>query len=309
VLSLGRVKVLQGPGGNLADNNDFSLALCMGLPCLLQIGLSETNKHLRRGILLAVPLTALTVIMTHSRGGFLALSAVLFMLVWNSRNRLLGIGLGFVAVIIGILVTPQSYRERLMTMKNYQEDGSAMGRIAAWETAINMGTAYPMFGVGMMMFEKHYRDHEGALSIQYKTGGRVAHNAYLQLFAECGAPALAMYLFLLLFSIYSLRRLRSEARERYHSSWIINYATMFETTLIAFMVGSTFLNRAHFDLFYHFVAISVAFEEIARREMRGLVTVPTRGGKKFGGVLVPARTAGFQRLPKPSGFRDRPALG
>jgi len=307
VLSLGRMQVLQGPGGNMADNNDFSLALCMALPLLLQIGITETDKHLRRGILLAVPLTMLTVVMTRSRGGFLSLMSVFGMLVWNSKNRMVGIIIAGTVLVGGAIVLPKSVFSRLDTLRHPEQDGSAMGRLAAWETAINMGKANFLTGVGMMQFESHYDKYRGPMSRGLH--GRVAHNAYMQIFAECGGPALGAYLFMLFYSIYAMRRLRSEARKKYRASWIINYCTMFEASLVAFMIGSTFLNRAHFDLFYHFVAITVCFETIARQEMRGLVNAPTRRLKLGGSKLVPARPRGFQRIPLPSGFRDHPWAG
>ena len=49
----------------------------------------------------------------------------------------------------------------------------------------------------------------------------------------------------------------------------------------AVVVGSAFLNRAHFDLFYHFVAIIMVFGYVSLREMRteGLLGTRTSGGR------------------------------
>ena len=75
-----------------------------------------------------------------------------------------------------------------------------------------------------------------------------------------------------------------------------------KASLLAFMVGSTFLSRAHFDLYYHFVAIVVSFSLIASREMDGL---HERGASAMRGasfhVISPR---GFQRPPMRRGFRD-----
>jgi probable O-glycosylation ligase (exosortase A-associated) len=302
VLSLGRVQVLQGPGGMLEDNNDFSLALCMALPLLIHIGATEQDKHLRRGIWLAAPLTAFTVIMTTSRGGFLALSAVIFMLVWRSRNRVAAFSVGGVALLIGLMFIPPKYYDRLTTLtskESIEADGSAMGRIAAWKTGVAMATNNPLVGVGMNQFQANYN--------QYKTtnaeAARVAHNAYIQVWAECGTPALLLYLFLIFSTLWRLRRLRKDALQTYNSSWIISYAAMFEVSMIAFVVGSTFLNRATFDLFYHFVAITVAFEAIARREMaelRKIGLAPRRGGGSQASVGL---ARGFGRVGERRGFR------
>jgi probable O-glycosylation ligase (exosortase A-associated) len=306
VLSLGRVQVLQGPGGMLEDNNDFSLALCMGLPLLIHIGATETNKHLRRGIWLATPLTALTVIMTHSRGGFLSLMAVFFMLMWRSRNRVMGFSLGAVAALVAFLVVPYSYIDRISTItssEGIEKDGSAQGRLAAWRTAVNMSLGNPVFGVGLTHFEPKYN--------LYKTNPdelpRVTHNAYLQIWAESGTGALAMYLGLLFWTWWSLVRLRKESIRRYASSWITHYAAMFEVSIIAFIVGSTFLNRATFDLFYTFVALSVSLDVMARAEMAGTQFVKHRIRGPGGGGITVAERRGFDRLPRRGGFRPVPS--
>ncbi|HVS11739.1 MAG TPA: putative O-glycosylation ligase, exosortase A system-associated [Planctomycetota bacterium] len=300
VLTFGAGEVLQGPGGMLEDNNAFSLALCMGLPLLLEIGRSEKSKVLRRGVFLMIPLSILTIIMTRSRGGFLSLAAVVAVMVWRSRNRTLAIAMAGVLGVTALLVVPDEYIDRIKSIRDYEEDGSAMGRIAAWKTAVNMATAKPLFGVGMNMFQRNYR--------QYASGAehesiRVAHNAYLQVWAEYGSIALCLYLFLIGATFWSLWRLRREARRHYYTSWIINYATMFETTLVAFVTGSTFLNRADFDLFYHLVAIVIAFEAIAWREMASYAprTVPGLSAD-----LVPHQRRGFDRLPRRGGFRPVP---
>jgi len=100
-----------------------------------------------------------------------------------------------------------------------------------------------------------------------------------------------------------LRRLRKAASQRYHSSWILNYATMFEASLVTFVVGSTFLNRAHFDLFYHWVALVIAFTMIARRHLDEAERYPSRnvGPRKL-------RRVGLKRSPG-FGPMKRPAFG
>jgi probable O-glycosylation ligase (exosortase A-associated) len=298
VLTGGGLFVKQGPGGMLEDNNDFALALCMGLPLLIQVGASERKQVLRRGVYFMVPFTMLTILMTHSRGGFLSLSAMMMMLVWRSRNRVAA----FIAMGAGALISlpmlPQTFWDRISTIASFQSDGSAMGRIAAWKTAFRMAMDNPLFGVGIYKFQANYRPYAAS---EFETA-RATHNAYFQIWAECGTPALLMYLLLIVGSFWALWRVRRRAQELYATSWILNYATMLEASMLAFMVGSTFLSRAHFDLFYHFVAIITCFEVIAMREMDGLVE---RGPSLMRGasfrVVAPQR---FERKPPPRGFRD-----
>ena len=118
-----------------------------------------------------------------------------------------------------------------------------------------------------------------------------------------------VYLLLILLSFITCWRTRALARRKFHTSWIINYATMFEASLVCFMVGAVFLNRAHFDLFYHWVAIILLFGRIAQAE----VLAPVAETNLDDGQTAPLaalRRHGFEAKPVRRGFRDAtPAAG
>ena len=305
IVSLGSLQIIQGPGGMLSDNNDFALALCMGIPLLLNLGLAERRTLLRRVMIGTVPLMVLTIVATHSRGAFLSLIATVFVLVWRSRNRVAGFSVVVLVGLAGVLAAPKSYVERISTIKTYQADGSARGRLEAWKVAGNMIVHRPLLGVGYEKFQQNYRKYDPQQGSGL--GVRVTHNSYLQIWAECGTPAFLLYLMLILLSLLDLWKVRREAERRYHSSWILSYATMFEASLVAFVVGSMFLNRAHFDLFYHFVAIVVVFGRIARMAMANEHLYPVRTGDR--GTLTLARDRGFGARPRASGFDKKGGSG
>ncbi|MCP3920332.1 MAG: putative O-glycosylation ligase, exosortase A system-associated [bacterium] len=309
VVRLGRLHIIRGPGGMLADNNDFGLAMVMAVPMLLHLGLSERRKILRRGMLAMVPLTMITVMATHSRGAFLAMVVMMFVLIWRSRSRMLGFTIAGLLLAAGVAFAPASYFDRISTLREVEADGSAMGRIEAWKVAGRMIRSNPVFGVGFNRFKTNYLDYEPNPSTAQLQGGgtRVAHNSYLQVWAECGTPAFMLYMGLLFLSFFDIWSLRREAKRRYHSSWILSYCTMFETVLFTFMVGSLFLNRAHFDLIYHYEAIILVFGQIARLEMRDESSYPLRPGASMRGSLVAVEPRGFRRRPRGTrGFRNTP---
>jgi probable O-glycosylation ligase (exosortase A-associated) len=305
VLSGGGLVIIQGPGGMLSDNNDFALALCMGIPMLLYLGLAEQRPVLRRTTLAMIPLMVFTIVATHSRGAFLALGAATLVMVWRSRNRVAGFALVGLVAIAGIIALPKDYKERIGTIGSLDADSSVRGRIEAWKVAGRMIAAKPMLGVGYSKFQQNYKDFDpNAMTTSSgdpsDTGTRVAHNSYLQIWAEVGTPAFLIYLSLMVLSFLDLWRVRREALRRYHSSWILSYTTMLEASMVAFVVGSFFLNRAQFDLFYHFVALVIVFGVIARRTMADQTAYPERGVER--GSLALARATGFGQRPKRSGF-------
>lgn len=310
IVTLGGAKILRGPGGMLEDNNDFALAIVMSLPLLVHLSTSERNKVLSKGVILIVPLSIITVILTNSRGGFLSMCVSIMIMVWRSRNRVMGLSIAGCLAVSAVLMVPDDYVERLETIKNYEEDGSAMGRLMAWKVAGRMIQSHPWFGVGFQRFKQNYLTYEPNPTADQAEGhgtSRVAHNSYLQIWAECGTPAFLIYMAMLGLSFLDIWRIRKEALRRYYVSWILSYCTMFEASLASFMCGSMFLNRAHFDLVYHFVAIVLAFGVIARREMALESTRSERSGRGHRGTLVPVEAPRFRRRQRTTGgFRTTP---
>jgi putative inorganic carbon (hco3(-)) transporter len=309
ILSGGSLVITRGPGGMMKDNNDYALALGMGIPLLWMIAHSEKRDILRRSLLVCVPLTMITIVLTHSRGGFLAMSVGILVMVWRSRNRLAGFAMISLVAFAGILAAPKSYTERIQSIGSYEEDSSAQGRLAAWRVAGVMIARNPLFGVGFGHFLDNYRYYDPAAKdvTMEQHNKHVAHNSYLQIWAECGTPTFMLYLSLILLSFIDLWRLRAIARRRYHSSWILNYTTMFEASLATFVMGSVFLNRAQFDLFYHMVALILAFTTVARAEMENPRHYPLMADARV--TLRPVKGRGFLRGSRPGGFDRRPVPG
>lgn len=305
ILSGFSMEIIQGPGGMLTDRNDFSLALAMGMPLLLHLGLSEKRKILRYSLLLTIPLMVLTIVSCHSRGAFLAVGAMSLAIAWRSKNRIAGFALVGLFAVGAWIAAPPTYKERISTISEYQTEGSARGRIEAWKVAGNMIVAKPFLGVGYNKFQQEYPSYDPRRAVEADgnpkaEGTRVAHNSYLQIWAECGTPAFLLYMLLIFLTFRDLALVRREAERRYHSSWILSYANMFEAGLVAFVVGAVFLNRAQFDLFYHFVAIVVVFGYVARQAM---AEEPLRrAGSDSRGELVLAREPGFGRPRAAGGF-------
>lgn len=309
VLTGGATAIKQGPGGMLADNNDFSLAMAMSVPILIHVGLSEKREILRKAFLYSVPLTVITVGLTHSRGGFLSLAGGCGVLIWHSRSRVAAGFLAFFAAVLAVILAPAEYKERISSIGDYEEDGSAQARFRSWAVAVRMAADNPIFGVGLNKFRANYLRYEPNPTPDQLEGRAVyvAHNSYLQVWAEVGTIAFAIYLALILLSFITIWRTRAKARRRFHSSWVLNYCTMFEASLLTFCIGAVFLNRAHFDLFYHFIAIVLVFGYIADEELGDESAYPWRPSGVRGDIRL-SRRPGFGHRMRGHGFRNTPLL-
>jgi len=257
----GGVRFDDGPGGFMSDNNSFALALNMILPLLVGFAIVEKQKIVRIAAASAAALCLLSILFTFSRGGFLTLVVVGGLLVWRSQRRILVAGLLALGLAGFLLFTSEQiseqYAERARSIQNYEEDGSAQGRINAWKTSWRVFLDYPLTGVGP--------NNLAAVFQRYQPGEdrfRVAHNAYFQLLAECGLPALLLFLGAIGATWWRLQRLRG----RTSLPWVEIQARMFQISIAGYLVGSMFLNTAYSELIYYLIGLSVGLEVVARSE-------------------------------------------
>lgn len=273
-------RIIRGPGGMLLDNNDFSLAMVMNIPFLYYLAFTETNKRFKLFLRSAVFLTVITVVLTGSRGGFLAMATVAFALVMKSKFKAYAIPGAFCCLLLFIAFIPDHYRERLMTLKTAaKKDASAVGRLKAWGVAMEMVKENPILGVGFQNFRAAYRRHDKE---DQKSPIRVAHNSYLQIWSETGSFSLLFFMTALISTIFLMRKLQRVVRIRDGPPWIFYYAAIIEVALYGFLVGAMFLNRGHFDFMYQLMALAVALVPVGLIDMHN-----ARFGRK--GRRGPAR--------------------
>ena len=80
----------------------------------------------------------LSVLGSQSRGALLALIAMLGMLWLKSTGKFVTGTLGIFALALALLFMPPEWMERMRNIPNYEQDGSALGRINAWWFAFNL---------------------------------------------------------------------------------------------------------------------------------------------------------------------------
>ena len=255
----GGIQYNDGPGGLMKDNNSFALMLNMMLPLLVGIAVTDERKWVRVTAGVMAALCVPTIFFTFSRGGLLTLCVVAALLLWRSKNRLVVAGVMAVALVAFLAFSSASvterYLDRAATIGDYQEDGSAQGRINAWKTSWYVFLDYPLVGVGPNNLATVFRRYSPEVD-----RFRVAHNAYLQLLAESGLPALLLFLAAIGAALWRMERLRKTAAVR----WVEVQARMLQVSIAAYLTGSLFLNTAYNEVIYHLIALTVCLEVVAQ---------------------------------------------
>lgn len=278
---------LQGPGGQFGDNNDFALFLDMTIPLAIYLGASEKNRWIKLVLYVLALLTAITVLFTYSRGGFLGLCTVTLLMVAKSRRKILGLGAALVIGTALFLLVPQGITERMSTIKDaHKVDGSAMGRIEAWQLSVRIVTDHPFVGVGMRNILNMYDRYSTIQNL-----GIVAHNSWLQIATDAGLPALILFVMTIIWNYVRLGAARRILKARAPDSPLIFYTHGMQISLIAFCVSGTFLSRYDLELLFQVFAMATSVSLLAQEldkeaENNRLVEEALRKSKKLTPVTV-----------------------
>ncbi|HPF26343.1 MAG TPA: putative O-glycosylation ligase, exosortase A system-associated [Steroidobacteraceae bacterium] len=245
-----------GPRGSFfEDNNAMGLVLVMTVPLLRFVQLQLKDKWARLALLGSILLTLLAAFATFSRGALLAALAVLGMLAMRGRQRIALAAVMILLVPILIVSMPDKWMARMLSIDDYQSDGSAMGRINAWWFAFNLAKDH-VFGGGFETFDPQ-------LFMRYApnpTDFHDAHSIYFEVLGEHGFIGLALFLMLGALTLLTAQNVVSRVRnapaaKEKELHWCFDLASMIQVSLIGYAIGGAFLGLAYFDLFYGLIAI------------------------------------------------------
>jgi probable O-glycosylation ligase (exosortase A-associated) len=272
---------VQGPTGTfIGGNNELALALVMVIPLIRYLHLQETRRLIRLGLAGAMVLTGVAAIGSQSRGALLAMAAMGVFLWLKSRNKITtGIYMAAAVAIMGS-VMPQEWYDRMNTIKTYNEDNSALGRINAWHTAFNVAKDR-ITGGGFEMFQPdtfyRYAPERGNV--------HDVHSIYFEIMGEQGFIGFGLFILLGLLAWIRARQVIKQCRKDPDKKWAADLAAMTQVSLIGYAAGGAFLGMGYFDLPYHLMIILV----LTAKFSGVLDGLPMAAAKDAGVVPVRAR--------------------
>jgi len=198
--------------------------LLLIFPLAVSLFLSEEDQPLLLFYFLVSFVGGGGLLLTLSRGGWLAAGLSLLVLFWNLRRlgakRLLGRSALLIVFILlfayGVNGWARAGQEHIHAATVHakaaaimeQNDPSRLARLAFWRGALCMARDHPLLGTGLNSFGRIYPS--------YQENGRYfsnfVHNFYLRVAAEVGLPALFFVLWLLWGLFRTIRRGLSAAR-------------------------------------------------------------------------------------------------
>ena len=247
-----------GPsGGFFEDNNSMGLAAVMMLPLMVYLYSIANKRYLRYAMIAVIGLTILAILSTQSRGAFLAVSATVAYLWYRSTKKtLIGIVILCAAPIFWFSMSDH-WHERMASIKTYEEDGSAMGRINAWEFAYNVAVDRPIVGGGFRVFQPENFEIYAPDPENFHD----AHSIYFEILGEHGFIGLTLFLMLGFLTYLAAGQVMKSTRWHDDLKWANLLGRMMQACLVAYATGGLFLGLAYWDLYYHFIVIVVLLRE------------------------------------------------
>jgi len=251
--------------GLRTDPNDTAMLLVAGVP--LQIYWFLRAKGLLRiPMLLGFGLLHLGILLTGSRGGFVALVAV-YAIMYLRRPSVLTTIAGAVLVMTAALAAPQSYRDHIMTLITLREPHGGISLQSREQLLIGGLTIlkeHSALGVGAGNFGRAFVMQTAADTGSFNsdaiidTVGGVAHNMYLEFFVENGVIGGVVFLAIIWFSLRGLTALREA--DRAIGPWSRSYGLgfMLMTSMAGMLVSGLFLSQGKNSVLWFLIGLGLA---------------------------------------------------
>ncbi len=249
----------------LGDNNLVAVGMAMLLPVVGALGAAATGWQKRAFQFLSIGVLY-RALSTYSRGGFLSIGAVSALWFWRSPHKVRSAAAVALAAVLVLPVLPDAFWERMSTIAAPAEerDESQQGRLHFWQVAMAMANDRPFFGVGHNGYQAAYNDYDWTKG-QYG-GGRAVHSAWFGVLAEQGYVGLFLFAAIVLSSLRGCRRVRLAAKRGEIPGPLGPYAVAFEASLVAFIVGGSFVSFQYNEMLWHYFALTIALERVAATE-------------------------------------------
>ncbi|RLB03696.1 MAG: hypothetical protein DRG83_06435 [Deltaproteobacteria bacterium] len=255
------------PGYRTLDRNGFAATLVAMCP-LAYVFLRE-RKHLLVRIILGFCLFSFIggVILTRSRGGFLALVITSFLLILQDKKKTVPI---FLFLIMGFLIgtrISEKYINRIKTIVQYESDPSAMRRVAVNYAAINMLKERPIIGFGAGNFNDMFLPYVPEDLKEYTEPGVSIHNTVLQVASETGFLGLIIFTLLIGKTLFGVIKLRKLCLNNEQLEPLAYMATGIAMAFLGYFAACQFIPGAYYSYLYIFLPLTTAALQIVRNSL------------------------------------------
>jgi O-antigen ligase len=243
---------------NNAGPNNAGALLAVAVMMALYLLAADPDRRWKWFYMLFLPIGAVGVILSASRGALVAFAVGVALNVVTARNLrggrlLLLVSVGAIGLVLGAVLVPQNTLDRLGTTQSEIQSGSLNNRLLYWKTAYRIWGQHPVQGIGSGAFQE--------ANSQAENRAALAHSMYVSVGVETGVIGFSLLLVALLLAAFgggwherrSLRR-----------AWFAIWAT--------WALGAASLTWEDRKITWFILAIGAAHAVAVRRERQAALT-------------------------------------
>jgi probable O-glycosylation ligase (exosortase A-associated) len=232
-----------------------AFAVCLGFACLL------------------VPVG------TQTRTGLLCIGVMCILALRGVRHRFLLLGAMGVLGMMAIPFLPQTYLERMGTIKTHEADTSASTRVAVWMHTLDDVKEHPMGG-GFDAYlgnELRYKTRQvvatgDTTTVEYVDvvdKGRAYHSAYFEVLGEQGWLGAALWLAIQAIGLIQLELIRWRLRNSKHPEDRSDFAlaNALQIAHIVYLIGALFVGIAYQPFIFYLIGGQIGFVLAVKRRL------------------------------------------
>ena len=258
----GGFHVVGPPFSFFEDNNAMALTLVMTFPFMVYFVTHAEHILQRYFSLFCALCSAIAVLGTQSRTGFIALFITFLYYTWHIKK----LGKALLLIIpIGVVAAfymADTWSERISSSAELETDSSFQGRVEMWKASMRIAEDHPFLGGGFdviyvpEVINKYIPSNVEALAI---------HSSYFQMIAEHGYLGLIFFLILMYMIFHTAR---SFHKANYIPGQITKASELsiaLRATMVGYLIMSLTLNMAFFDILYFLIAVTAVADQLYRK--------------------------------------------
>jgi hypothetical protein len=275
--TLAKARLADRAQGPLGDPNYYAQIMLIVLPLALFRFWNESSRWLRAFAAVASGFILCGVLLSYSRGAFLTLVLLIFILMFMRYVRPFQVVVFVLFLVILIALFVPNYQQRMETILGgkglffkdaaVRPDYVTRSRATEMRAAFAVFADHPLLGVGPGQYAPFYSvsyQLKPEVAVVHIPKTRRAHNLYLEMAAETGLIGLTIFMSIILVVLYGLLRARRGWAHRRPD--LCNIATALGLSIIAYLGTSVFLQLAYERYHWFLLAVAGAALHIFRSE-------------------------------------------
>ncbi len=252
--------------GPIEEPNIWGMVIVAVVPLAIHRLIYEQNTSMKLFSAALLGILLFGVLNTYSRGAYLALAVLIFIILIRQRLRLTTWFILGSLVIFAIPFLPASYIGRFQTLtlltpnsQNgiYQED-SFRGRTSKILTGLIMFANRPILGVGVGNYPNNYQKYTVEVGLEKGTGEQDPHSLYVQILAETGILGGITFVGFSYLLLANLSRVRKSIEGIAEYSSFAPWISAIQLALYGYLIASLFLHAGYIRYFWLLVALALS---------------------------------------------------